>query len=213
MRMWLRDSNAKGYSRGSLEVPRADLRELLPCRGSSLALVAMSSATSSKTSLNDNASLQAGIVELRELLQSSNDEVQNLRQQIVHHQPIDTNDSEETLSQSVSLDQQLGWDQPSPDPPQREVHVHHHYHAKLAQKRDRPPTVRRTSRRRAVVDLRCITHVLYTFHSHNEASTNVLESGHTFPASPTTAKGTPFVSIDYVVLQLLLNPKLASLRP
>ena len=104
-----------------------------------------------KDILNDNASLQAGIVELRELLQSSNDEVQNLRQQIVHHQPIDTNDSEEPLSQSVSLDQQLGWDQPSPDPPQREVHVHHHYHAKLAQKRDRPPTIRRTSRRRAVV--------------------------------------------------------------
>ena len=105
-----------------------------------------------KDILNDNASLQAGIVELRELLQSSNDEVQSLRQQIVHHQPIDSNEAQEPpLSQSVPLDQQLDWAQPSPEPPQREVHVHHHYHAKLAQKRDRPATVRRTSRRRVVV--------------------------------------------------------------
>jgi hypothetical protein len=101
--------------------------------------------------LQDNANLQAGIVELRELLQSSNDEVQNLRQQIMHHQPIDEDEPEDQLAKSVSLDRELDWDQSSPQPPQRAVHVHHHYHAKLASKPSKTPTIRRTSRRRTVM--------------------------------------------------------------
>lgn len=101
--------------------------------------------------LQDNANLQAGIVELRELLQSSNDEVQNLRQQVMHHQPIEQEGAEESLSQSMLLDQQLAWDRPSPDPSQREVHVHHHYHAKLTPKRERTLASRRSTRRRAVM--------------------------------------------------------------
>ena len=101
--------------------------------------------------LQDNASLQAGIVELRELLQSSNDEVQNLRQQVIHHQPLTEEQPEDDISKSLPPDQQLGWNEPLPNQSQREVHVHHHYHAKLAPKRDRTPTIRRTSRRRPVM--------------------------------------------------------------
>lgn len=101
--------------------------------------------------LQDNANLQAGIVELRELLQSSNDEVQNLRQQVMHHQPVDEDEVDDQFSTSTPLDQELGWNQPSPQPPQREVHVHHHYHAKLAPKQIRTPAIRRPSRRRAIM--------------------------------------------------------------
>ena len=99
--------------------------------------------------LQDNATLQAGIVELRELLQSSNDEVQNLRQQVVHHQPIDVDEAEEVVSKSVPLDQEMAWDHPQPQ--RREVHVHHHYHAKLAPKLNKPSTIRRASRRRTIM--------------------------------------------------------------
>lgn len=99
--------------------------------------------------LQDNATLQAGIVELRELLQSSNEEVQNLRQQIMHHQPILDGDDQQVSP--LPLDQQVGWEQPSPSDVQREVHVHHHYHAKLAAKGTRTPTVRRRSARRTMM--------------------------------------------------------------
>ncbi|RMZ76071.1 hypothetical protein DV737_g5025, partial [Chaetothyriales sp. CBS 132003] len=65
--------------------------------------------------LKDNATLQAGIVELRELLQSSNDEVQNLRQQVIYHQPLGDTHPIDEIADSLSLDQQLAWQQPAPD--------------------------------------------------------------------------------------------------
>jgi hypothetical protein len=100
--------------------------------------------------LQDNANLQAGIVELRDLLQTSNEEVQNLREQVLQHQPLEVGEGE-NLSRSVPLSEHLGWAEPSPTPKvQQALHVHHHYHAKPA-KRERTPTVRRSSRRRAVI--------------------------------------------------------------
>jgi hypothetical protein len=98
--------------------------------------------------LQDNANLQAGIVELRELLQASNEEVQNLREQILQHQPVESGDVQD-LSSSVPLSEQIDWAEPPPKV-QQSVHVHHHYHAKLG-KRERTPTIRRTSRKRAVI--------------------------------------------------------------
>ncbi|KIW70319.1 hypothetical protein PV04_02602 [Phialophora macrospora] len=100
--------------------------------------------------LQDNANLQAGIVELRDLLQASNEEVQNLREQILQHQPVESGDVQD-LSSSVPLSEQIDWAQPSAKV-QQSVHVHHHYHAKLS-KRERTPTIRRTSRKRAVIGL------------------------------------------------------------
>ncbi|RMZ89628.1 hypothetical protein DV736_g3138, partial [Chaetothyriales sp. CBS 134916] len=104
--------------------------------------------------LKDNASLQAGIVELRDLLQSSNDDVQSLRQQVMYHQPLEDTHPVDEIPNSLSLDQQLGWHQPASAAPaqiQPEVHVHHHYHAKILSKRDRTITHSRTTRRRAVL--------------------------------------------------------------
>lgn len=100
--------------------------------------------------LQDNATLQAGIVELRELLQSSNDEVQNLRTQVLHHQPVEDS-AEAQHSPMVSLEGQAGWEQPAQSDVQREVHVHHHYHAKLAAKGTRTPNVRRRSGRKTIM--------------------------------------------------------------
>ena len=98
--------------------------------------------------LQDNANLQAGVVELRELLQASNEEVQSLRDQVLQHQPVDNDDSQ-TLARSVPLTDQIGWSEPS-SKVQQSVHVHHHYHAKLA-KRERIPTLRRSSRKRTAI--------------------------------------------------------------
>lgn len=101
--------------------------------------------------LQDNANLQAGIVELRELLQASNEEVQILREQILQHQPIGYDLLQEDGSTTVSLSEQLGWS--SPKQVHQSVHVHHHYHAKAAGKRERPPVTRKPSRKRTVLSL------------------------------------------------------------
>ncbi|KAK5530687.1 hypothetical protein LTR23_010282 [Exophiala sp. CCFEE 6169] len=103
--------------------------------------------------LQDNANLQAGIAELRELLQSSNEEVQNLREQVLHHQAVDYDNPMEEPLKSTPLSEELGWAEPSPKQVQQEVHVHHHYHAKIAGRRDRTPTLRKSSRKRPIFGL------------------------------------------------------------
>jgi hypothetical protein len=101
--------------------------------------------------LQDNANLQAGILELRELLQTSNDEVQGLREQIMEHQPVSPSDA--ILPGTVgTFDDQMGWSTPKQTPASQEVHVHHHYHAKFAAstKRIQP---RKPSRKRTSIGL------------------------------------------------------------
>lgn len=102
--------------------------------------------------LQDNANLQAGIVELRELLQTSNDEVQGLREQIVQHQPVSPSD--DNVPGTVgTLDDQMGWNTPKQVSQEvSQLHVHHHYHAKFASssKRVQP---RRNSRKRGSAGL------------------------------------------------------------
>jgi hypothetical protein len=95
--------------------------------------------------LRDNANLQAGIVELRELLQASNDEVQTLRDQVLRHQPITT---EHELNPASLMDEIK---QCRPQTLAQEVHVHHHYHAKVTAKKERVPSMRRPPRRRGPV--------------------------------------------------------------
>ncbi|KAF2170162.1 hypothetical protein M409DRAFT_19768 [Zasmidium cellare ATCC 36951] len=80
-----------------------------------------------KDILQDNANLQMGIVELRDMLHTSNEEVETLRKQLSLHQPVVT---------------EADIEQPTPTPAARphlkeemrratasELHVHHHYHA------------------------------------------------------------------------------------
>ncbi|KAL2756065.1 hypothetical protein ACRALDRAFT_2062685, partial [Sodiomyces alcalophilus JCM 7366] len=84
--------------------------------------------------LQDNANLQLGMAELREMLNNSNDEIQALRYQLMHHQPVA---DEEVSSSAVSnLRTELQPSQQHDDyydglPTTRlsqAFHIHHHYH-------------------------------------------------------------------------------------
>jgi hypothetical protein len=107
--------------------------------------------------LQDNANLQAGIVELRELLQDSNEEVQNLRELVLIHQPIGPTGPEKghdgsEAQQTTSLNEELEW-VATPKHVAQEVHVHHHYHAKFSARKERVPLTRKASKKRAGVGL------------------------------------------------------------
>jgi hypothetical protein len=78
-----------------------------------------------KDILQDNANLQLGIVELRDLLSNSNDEVQILREQLILHRPLSQGEKEEEKPQT--LDKEVGLE--TPRSVSQELHVHHHYHA------------------------------------------------------------------------------------
>lgn len=74
--------------------------------------------------LQDNANLQLSMAELREMLANSNDEIQNLREQLLHHQPMNGEGSA-----ASTLRAEL--EPPEPVVTKRisqELHVHHHYH-------------------------------------------------------------------------------------
>ena len=76
--------------------------------------------------LQDNANLQIGVAELRELLSNSHDEIQALREQLYFHQPVG-NESGTPSNLKSELEP------PPPVPSQasgtsQELHVHHHYH-------------------------------------------------------------------------------------
>ena len=79
-----------------------------------------------KDILQDNVNLQMGIVELREMLMSSNDEVQKLRDHLVGRGPEEAEDDSQVIVKS-SLETELAIKDP-PTPTQA-LHVHHHYHA------------------------------------------------------------------------------------
>ena len=73
-----------------------------------------------KDILQDNANLQMGIVELREMLLSSNAEVESLREQMLLHH------DREVVEKSTTLGAELV--KTAPAEPVPELHVHHHYH-------------------------------------------------------------------------------------
>jgi hypothetical protein len=77
--------------------------------------------------LQDNANLQMGIVELRELLENSNQEVENLREQVLQHQPIPEGSDLERPQNMSRLDEELRSKESRPV--SQEFHVHHHYHS------------------------------------------------------------------------------------
>jgi hypothetical protein len=89
-----------------------------------------------KDILQDNANLQLGIVELREMLMNSNDEVQTLREQLLLHQPLaDGNDSG-----PPTLKAELAPKEEKPEQPviSQALHIHHHYHAPKKEEVRRP---------------------------------------------------------------------------
>ncbi|KAI9706054.1 MAG: hypothetical protein M1836_005460 [Candelina mexicana] len=77
-----------------------------------------------KDILQDNANLQLGIVELREMLTISNDEVQSLREHVLDHQPVTTDNADG--SQTPTLGMELAMESLKDNSPA--LHVYHHYH-------------------------------------------------------------------------------------
>lgn len=77
-----------------------------------------------KDILQDNANLQMGIVELREMLTGSNEEVEHLREQMMLYQPAVL--SNEDGSSKICLKSELARISNLEAVP--ELHVHHHYH-------------------------------------------------------------------------------------
>ncbi|KAL2055737.1 hypothetical protein ABVK25_003981 [Lepraria finkii] len=75
--------------------------------------------------LQDNANLQLGIVELREMLIGSNEEVENLREQMLLHRPVTARPG--VHSAGEDLNSELSGAPPTETKP--DFHLHHHYHA------------------------------------------------------------------------------------
>ena len=121
-----------------------------------------------KDILSDNANLQMGIVELREMLQNSNQEVENLRDQLSEHQPMEDNEGDRPQlgNRTISLDDELS------RAASQELHVHHHYHAPPPGAAGRN-TLRRPKKKRY----------------------GALTPGHFTP--PTSGRSTPRSSISY----------------
>jgi hypothetical protein len=77
-----------------------------------------------KDILLDNANLQHGIMELREMLGNSNEEVERLRDQLRDHRPVSPSQSGDVTSPSLQKELEMEHESLS-----QELHIHHHFHA------------------------------------------------------------------------------------
>ncbi|KAK6951030.1 hypothetical protein Daesc_007559 [Daldinia eschscholtzii] len=93
--------------------------------------------------LQDNANLQYGIAELREMLMNSNDEIQALRDQLMYHQPL----GDEVANAASTLSAELESEKDSPEraPPKtpHELHIHHHFHLPKSKQETKKPRKKR----------------------------------------------------------------------
>lgn len=80
-----------------------------------------------KDILQDNANLQMGIVELRDMLQNSNEEVEHLRSQLSVHQPIEEDST--VTPETTPIPRRPHLKEEMRRATSQELHVHHHYHA------------------------------------------------------------------------------------
>ena len=103
-----------------------------------------------KDILQDNANLQLGIVELREMLMGSNEEVESLREQMILHQPVQSDP--ERLGSVQDLGSELAGTPTNDAVISPDFHVHHHYHAapKVKTARERPVGLAKTKKRRNI---------------------------------------------------------------
>lgn len=101
-----------------------------------------------KDILQDNANLQMGIIELRDMLTGSNEEVENLREQMMLHQPLAP--EVELAGSKSNLDSELANTPTTETLP--DFHVHHHYHAapKAEPVTDKALRIRRPKKRRNI---------------------------------------------------------------
>jgi hypothetical protein len=77
-----------------------------------------------KDILLDNANLQHGILELREMLVNSNEEVERLRDQLRVHQPVSSSPVQEASTPNLQKELEMETEQVA----NQQLHIHHHYH-------------------------------------------------------------------------------------
>lgn len=77
-----------------------------------------------KDILLDNANLQHGIQELKEMLANSNEEVVKLRDQLQVHQPVTSSPTIDASPPNLQKELEMDADQVM----NQELHIHHHYH-------------------------------------------------------------------------------------
>lgn len=140
---------------GRMERRRAVEKELGTAAGRLKGAAAATSLAQNKAGTNivshfvrdlllDNSNLQAGITELREILCASNEEVENLREQVFQHQPLFVGEYDPT----ACLNQELEKNRPGSI--SQELHVHHHYHHapnKITPRKDKAVIPRRLKKR------------------------------------------------------------------
>lgn len=137
-----------------------------------------------KDILQDNVNLQMGIVELRDMLTTSNDEVQKLRDQLMAHQPVrdgaaGENNVPVTLAAELTVKEPLSLSQ--------ELHVHHHYHAPAKKEENR----RAVPKRKRNVSITTPTRLNGRGHSTRQsqssiAATILSQTSSTVPSPRTT---------------------------
>lgn len=151
-----------------------------------------------KDILLDNATLQHGILELREMLTNSNEEVERLRDQLKIHQPVSASSPEDVSTPSLQVELGLEADAMN----NQELHIHHHYHGpKITKNLPKPSAPRRPKKKRfslgpthfdppppldrsstaAILDSTAVT--VPNSHRWSQASTLAPSS---FPGSPTS---------------------------
>ncbi|KAG6024316.1 hypothetical protein E4U40_003384 [Claviceps sp. LM458 group G5] len=94
--------------------------------------------------LQDNANLQLGIREMRELLMNSNDEIQSLRDELMPHQPAMSGSADVTSTLRTELEPEYR------SSSSQQLHIHHHYH--VAKHDHRKPKKKRQGLFPRVVD-------------------------------------------------------------
>jgi len=95
--------------------------------------------------LQDNANLQYGIAELRQMLMNSHDEIQALRDQLEYHQPLGERDGSATPTLRAELGPEASPVREQRTPPRvsQELHIHHHYHVAAPKQEVKKPKKKR----------------------------------------------------------------------
>lgn len=100
-----------------------------------------------KDILLDNTNLQHGIIELREMLDSSNKEVERLREYLGAHQPVSPSESPSELATPQAATPNLQKELAGETVYNQELHIHHHYSQPLAKTPSKTPSRRPRKKR------------------------------------------------------------------
>ena len=165
--------------------------------------------------LQDNANLQIGIMELRDLLENSNQEVQGLRDQILPDTAAATGEdgqekSQPRLSQELESDRRV-----SP-----EYHIHHHYHPPTISnpKKEKPKFGRRLTKKRHSLGSPAMMHSAANSHlgrqpSVSSTSTILSQTSVSIPPSSASATSRPWSTRSPATESLASSPSQSGYRP